>query len=432
VTEPPSNLEAERACLGGMMVNESALKGVLASGLKPEHFYRNAHGLVFRACARLAALNSPVDSIQVAGELERQGKLSEAGGREGVTMLPGESATPFNAPQHALLIIEAAQYRAYLSGASEIVQGVEQRDRERIHKGIERAAADLEHEAEPVEPHELADEFAEYMFSPDPTQVYSTGFSRLDNLAGGGLYPGQITALIGWTSDGKTTLVDGICERAREKGDRALILATEMPRRDRIARFIASKTLIPWKHLMLKQLSDDQKQKVMTVLDDIPYAYRDIKGWNVDQVCTEIAMRKPDLAVLDSIHGMPYRDASELRTISRRLAATAYRVGCHLLIVCQLNMARATAKDYPEPVERDIRDSGSIAYDVDNIMSIYRTRDKDGQREATGYLRWQKVRNGIAGPRLAVELVPGGYGFRVLGAKKKDESQRPIASAYDS
>jgi replicative DNA helicase len=205
-----------------------------------------------------------------------------------------------------------------------------------------------------------------------------------------------------------------------------------MPRRDRIARFIASKTLIPWKHLMLKQLSDDQKQKVMTVLDDIPYAYRDIKGWNVDQVCTEIAMRKPDLAVLDSIHGMPYRDASELRTISRRLAATAYRVGCHLLIVCQLNMARATAKDYPEPVERDIRDSGSIAYDVDNIMSIYRTRDKDGQREATGYLRWQKVRNGIAGPRLAVELVPGGYGFRVLGAKKKDESQRPIASAYDS
>ena len=51
---PPQNLEAESSVLGSILLTEQALDGLLLEvGLRPEHFYRPRHALIFRAMMRL-------------------------------------------------------------------------------------------------------------------------------------------------------------------------------------------------------------------------------------------------------------------------------------------------------------------------------------------------------------------------------------------
>ena len=51
---PPHNEEAEASVLGAILMTEQALDGVLLEvGLRPDHFYRPRHQLVFQAMIRL-------------------------------------------------------------------------------------------------------------------------------------------------------------------------------------------------------------------------------------------------------------------------------------------------------------------------------------------------------------------------------------------
>jgi DnaB-like helicase N terminal domain len=51
---PPHNLEAERSVLGAVLLDERHLNTLLADEqLRPEHFYREQHGLVFAAMLHL-------------------------------------------------------------------------------------------------------------------------------------------------------------------------------------------------------------------------------------------------------------------------------------------------------------------------------------------------------------------------------------------
>ena len=51
---PPQNIEAEASVLGSILLTEQALDGLLVDvGLRPEHFYRPRHVLIFRSMMRL-------------------------------------------------------------------------------------------------------------------------------------------------------------------------------------------------------------------------------------------------------------------------------------------------------------------------------------------------------------------------------------------
>jgi replicative DNA helicase len=418
MTDAPHNLEAERSVLGAMLVTAGAVRAVLgSSGLEAEHFYLDHHRDAYRAMTYLAARDEPIETLSVEAELRRRrhpprdGYLSD---------LASTVPIPGNAAHYAELVLEQAQLRYQREGAMKILEGVEERVPEAVAEGIARASQDLRHASVPVEPHELADEFLAHIEADEPGVCWSLPFARFSNHLGGGLYPGQITGIIGWPSDGKTTLIDQILAHAHGQGARCLILATEMTRLERVARFCSAETSIPWYKIRQAKLTAKERAAVTEVLNRIPFGFREIKGWSGEEVGTEIAMRRPDICAVDSIHGLPYRDAGELRLLSGAFAAAAAKVGCHLLHVYQLNMARAK-EAFPPPLERDIRDAGALQYDTDNIVSIYRPRGPSGIRGADAVLSPLKVRNGIAGHTINLQLAQGRYGFEPKRKKPKDE-----------
>lgn len=73
----------ERAVLGAVLANPEAARELvesLRSHATPDDFGTPAHGLIFQAMARVASQGQLVDHVTLSEELERMGKLAEAGG----------------------------------------------------------------------------------------------------------------------------------------------------------------------------------------------------------------------------------------------------------------------------------------------------------------------------------------------------------------
>jgi replicative DNA helicase len=77
---PPQSAEAEQSILGSILIDRDAIIEV-ADFLKPEDFYRQAHGRIFAAMLDLSERREPIDVVTVAESLDRSGDLEQIGGR---------------------------------------------------------------------------------------------------------------------------------------------------------------------------------------------------------------------------------------------------------------------------------------------------------------------------------------------------------------
>ena len=73
---PPHNLEVEHSLLGALLIDKDAIVKVV-DFLKPEHFYRDAHGTIFDAILSLYGKGEPVDLVTVTSALKKKKKLKK-------------------------------------------------------------------------------------------------------------------------------------------------------------------------------------------------------------------------------------------------------------------------------------------------------------------------------------------------------------------
>jgi hypothetical protein len=114
---PPSATDFEEMVLGAVML-ESALEKV--SFLKPQHFYDERHGEVFRAIQQLASNSEPTDFRMVVMQLRRSGKLELVGGAASVVGLTSKVSNTAPIENHARIIVEMYMRRELIKTASEI------------------------------------------------------------------------------------------------------------------------------------------------------------------------------------------------------------------------------------------------------------------------------------------------------------------------
>src|SRR5437879_12070854 len=88
---PPHNLEAEESLLGAMLLSKDAIASAVET-VRPEDFYKPAHGHLFEAIQMLYGQGEPVDPVTVAEELRRANLLDALGGKKAILRIP--AATP--------------------------------------------------------------------------------------------------------------------------------------------------------------------------------------------------------------------------------------------------------------------------------------------------------------------------------------------------
>src|SRR3954470_22168315 len=87
---PPQNLEAEQSVLGAVLLSDTALPAlIIDERLRPEDFYREAHGHIYQAMLDLNVMGEPVDALTLVEHLKQSGRLEAVGGRAAVELLAG-------------------------------------------------------------------------------------------------------------------------------------------------------------------------------------------------------------------------------------------------------------------------------------------------------------------------------------------------------
>src|SRR5438045_5915254 len=94
IAVPPHNLEAEKSVLGAVLLDERHLYPLLIEEhLRPEHFYREQHGVVFAAMIELYQGDHKIDQLTLAESLRQRGKMEEVGGAEAIDALAARVPT---------------------------------------------------------------------------------------------------------------------------------------------------------------------------------------------------------------------------------------------------------------------------------------------------------------------------------------------------
>ena len=107
---PPQNIEAERAVLGSMLLEEEAVADVLDL-INADSFYNESHRKIFHAVLALYNESKPVDLITLSEELRRRGELETIGGAGYLTELTNVVPTAANVLHHAKLVKEKSIVR---------------------------------------------------------------------------------------------------------------------------------------------------------------------------------------------------------------------------------------------------------------------------------------------------------------------------------
>jgi replicative DNA helicase len=410
----PAAVADEQAILEEILDHPRAIRGALEARLQPEHFYFEKHAAIFRAQRQVASDGDQADEPTTWAKLQAMGLAAPA--EEGVersylASLTGRSTNPFGVGQRARRVIDAAGERAKLEGAQRVIEGVGENEAERkaelLQSGLELITRDFAVEAEPTSRQQLGDDFFEYLEGDEPEDdLFELPFAELNECVLGGYRRKQTTVLAGWTGMGKSWLLDQLLRCFYEQGASTAIFATEMSRRERVARHITATTGVATEKLLRKKLlGPEEKSKALTALSQIPFDYFEANGWEVEQICERIVFGGYDVAAVDVVNLIPgyEQKVANANHINERLMAVALRANCHVILVSHLNRERDKGPIKPRPTPRDLRQTGMLEANAHAILFVHRDQAQDGSKEPGAEIFFQKIRNGADGGVRAVQ-----------------------------
>ncbi|RME01812.1 MAG: hypothetical protein D6814_00800 [Calditrichaeota bacterium] len=117
----PHNVEAERAVLGSLLIDSECIYRVEPL-LKPESFWHERHGVIYKAILRLFARRTSIDLLTLVDELKAGGELEEVGGEAYLVDLIRDTPTSAHAVHYARVVTQHAVRRRLVMAAGELAK----------------------------------------------------------------------------------------------------------------------------------------------------------------------------------------------------------------------------------------------------------------------------------------------------------------------
>jgi replicative DNA helicase len=449
---PPHDLDAEAAVLSAVMVDPLALDKV-GDFLKPEHFYSEAHRRIFEACLELRHASKPVDLVQVATWLRSRDRLVQVGGVAYLTEILDASPAVVNVAAHGRTIHEKYRVRQLILTCQRVAATgyLDYGEAQAFIDGAEQQVYEIARTPESSSVERLLDvmkkSFKELQDAAERGARITglpTGFDSYDKLTAG-LHDGELTIVAARPGMGKTSFVLNVAvnvanPRARESSTGAeerweelrtgvIVFSLEMPREQIANRMVCSEGRVDVSKVRTGFLSPrdwSNLTQAATFLGRLPIWIDDSPGLSILELRAKVRRLQAEfdratgagaeagarrgqrlgLVVVDYLQLMRGRDGAqsreqEISEISRRLKALAKELKVAVIALSQLNRAVETRSEKSKrPQLSDLRESGAIEQDADNICFIY--RDEYYNRDTTtepnvAELIVAKQRNGPTG-----------------------------------
>ncbi len=186
---------------------------------------------------------------------------------------------------------------------------------------------------------------------------------------------------------GKTAFALKIAYNIANKGIKVAIISLEMSKIQLVQRLIAKEARVDSNKIRTGTLTEEEMEKVSEAtarIFELPI-FINTKARNIQEIeiYTRRLKNKEDigLLIIDYIQLMKsqnklYSREQEVSEITRTLKLLSLELKIPIIGLCQLN--RNAAKN--EPTLSDLRESGAIEQDADNVIFLYNKEDGDEQQ----------------------------------------------------
>lgn len=422
---PPSAMDAERAVLGGLLLEPSTYEHVIDEGLRPEHFYRPAHGTIFRVIADLHAEAEPIDTLTVVDELLKRGQLDAIGGAAAVSQLEAMLPTAAHVGAYARLVREKATLRALIESATQVVQSAYAQDRtvEAIIDDAERniLAISQGNARRGIIPmrelvHRATMQLEKAFNQKSAITGVATGFKALDYMTSG-LQPGELIIVAARPSMGKTAFTLNMAGHVATRLQKpVMFFSLEMGADQLVQRLLGSEARIDITNIRRGLIERTQWSKLAEAsgrLSEAPLYIDETPSITVAEMRNKCRRQVHETGLsmvivdyLQLMQGPPSDNkATEVGEISKGLKTIARELNLPVVALSQLNRGVESRTD-KRPMMSDLRESGAIEQDADVIAFLYReeyySKDKTPEdKMGIAEVIIAKHRNGPTG---AIEL----------------------------
>jgi replicative DNA helicase len=433
----PSNIDAEQALLGAILVNNDAFYRV-SDFLLATHFQEEVHRRIYEVASSLikaGKVATPITLKTFLGDADLGGLTVS----QYLAMLAREATTIINSEDYGRTIYDLAIRRNLITIGEEVVNvaydaPVDMSPRDQI-EAAERRLFEL------AETGRYDGGFIR--FSDSLTQaidVAAAAYKRAGKLSGistglvdcdrqmGGLQPSDLIILAGRPGMGKTALATNIAFNVAKayqgeqqpdgtmktvRGGIVGFFSLEMAAEQLATRIIAEQSGVPSYKIRRGDMREDDFYKITDTardLQSIPFYIDQTGGISIAQLTARARRLKRqrglDLLVVDYLQllsGSGKRSdnrVQEMTEITTGMKALAKELNVPIIGLSQLSR-QVESRDDKRPQLSDLRESGSIEQDADMVVFVYRDeyylKGKEPSPGTPEHIDWQSKMERVHG-----------------------------------
>ncbi|MBZ5515370.1 MAG: replicative DNA helicase [Acidobacteriia bacterium] len=428
----PHNLEAERALLGSILLDNGALN-VALEAISQDDFFSEAHRLTFEKMLEISEKNRTIDLVTLAEELGKEGWLEKVGGAaylaaltDGVPVGSQASVT-----EYSRIVKEKSIIRRLINASNNVIARCLEAtdDPETLIDLAQSQVFEIAEQRVTTGFLGIRDIVKSSFGTIDvlfdrgkSVTGIETGFVDLDNLTSG-FQPGELIIIASRPSLGKTALALNIAAHAAVSGNAVGVFSLEMSKESLLIRLLCSEARIDSHKLRTGFSSRDDWNRMTQALGrlaEAPLYIDDTPALSIMQIRAKARRVKAekglDLLIVDYLqlvtgHGRFENRTQEVSYISRGLKSIAKELHVPVVALSQLSRAPEERPGH-RPQLSDLRESGSIEQDADVVIFIFRKDvyrhegGEDGEPSGRTELIIGKQRNGPTGNVPVVFLKP--------------------------
>ncbi len=386
--QAPQSLEAEQSVLGAMLIDSRCVPDVIGI-LKPEDFFLRQNREIYETIYTMFNFSQVIDPVTVLTAMQERGVEAST---DYLKQLMEITPTAANVVRYANIVRDKAMLRALATAAGEIA--------ETVYQGVGTPAEILESAEKKIYAlrkgergdsmehigtvlHKVFDRLAELAQSDSDIPGLSTGLVDLDRKING-LNRSDLLLIAARPAMGKTSFALNIALNVAKKyGQTVAFFSLEMSREQLAMRLLSGESFVDSQKMATGKLSDEEWSKLAMAsaalsqtdirVDDNPsitVAEMNAKCRRLDNLGLVL------IDYLQLMTGSGYGRQAENRVnvvsdISRALKIMAKELNVPVICLSQLSRGPESRQD-KRPILSDLRESGAIEQDADEVLFLYR------------------------------------------------------------
>ena len=425
----PSNLEAEQALIGSVLVNNDIIDEV-STIINAKEFYDPMHSKIYNLIESLHNKGMIANPITLKNSFENDAGLTEIGGTEYLVKLTRFSSSVKQSIDYAKIIHEKFVKRELVqisqNLSDEAINETDDKTGESIIQDTEKSLFDL------AERGTFQQSFLKFNQALDQTIEMATNAMKSDQgIVGiptglvdlderlGGLHKSDLVIIAGRPSMGKTALATNIAYHASKKlfdenkKSSVAFFSLEMSSEQLSTRILSEQARIKSNDIRRGKVTEDEFNRLIETsrnIHELPLYIDETPAITIATLSNRARRIKRlfglDLIVVDYIQLMSAGNrrqegrVQEISEITQGLKALAKELSVPVLALSQLSRA-VEQRDDKKPQLADLRESGSIEQDADVVMFVFREEyyleRKEPKLGTIEHAEWQSKMNEILG-----------------------------------